>query len=199
MPRRTCFLPSVHSIFDMTKGVFMSIIYRELLNDELKPELFASFNRFQQVKKCWRKVDGIWVLKDIAFIDNWDGADHIRVCGQLRDVLNSGGRAFGAFVDGQLKGFSSVNGRLIGSQSQYAVLEEMHVSLDIRRMGLGKKLFGMAAEFARGLGAKKLYISAMSAQESMAFYHSLGCTEALEYHQYHVDKEPCDCQMEYAL
>lgn len=175
------------------------ITYREITAGELSPELLGRFRRHQDVKRCWRKIDGQWVLRNIAFTDDWDAADHRRVCGQLRDVLASGGAVWGAFADGWLKGFSSVDGRRIGSRGQYAVLAELHVSEELRGRGLGRRLFSLAAEEARRLGAEKLYISAMSAEESQAFYRAMGCVEALEYDPPHVEKEPCDVQMEYTL
>lgn len=175
------------------------VLFRELTAGELDPGLFGTFRRRQRVKRCWRKVEDRWVLKDIPFIEDWDAGDHARVCGQLARVLAHGGRAWGAFVQGELKGFASVDGRLIGSQKQYAVLEELHVSEERRGLGLGGRLFTLAAGFARELGAEKLYISAMSAEESQAFYRAMGCTEAQEYDPVHVEKEPCDVQMEYPL
>lgn len=177
----------------------MEILYRKLERKELAPTLFSQFRRFQQVKRCWRKIDGQWVLKDIAFTDDWDRSDHLRVCGQISNALDGGGAAWGAFHQGFLKGFSSVEGALIGSQRQYVVLAELHVSEDFRRQGLGRRLFFLAADEARALGAEKLYISAMSAEESQAFYRSMGCVEAEEYDPWHVEKEPCDCQMEFSL
>ncbi|MCI9224587.1 MAG: GNAT family N-acetyltransferase [Acutalibacter sp.] len=173
--------------------------YRKISAEMLGDELFSSFIRRQEVKKCWRKSGGRWVIKDIEFVDDWDAGDYRRVLGQLRDVLGSGGAVWGAFREGRLKGFASVDGRLIGSERQYAVLAELHVSEDCRRMGMGRELFYRAAESARGLGAGKLYISTMSAVESQAFYISMGCVEAVEPDPWHVEKEPCDVQREYVL
>ena len=50
--------------------------YRELLRAELTVELFRHFDRYQKVQRCWRKEAGNWVLKDIAFIEQWDAADY---------------------------------------------------------------------------------------------------------------------------
>lgn len=162
-------------------------------------QLFSGFIRRQEVQKCWRREDGRWVVKDIRFTEDWDGGDYERVLRQLGEVLRSGGAVWGAFEGGALKGFASVSGRLIGSRGQYAVLEELHVSEDRRRMGLGRELFRLAASSARELGAEKLYISTMSAVESQAFYISMGCVEALEPDRSHVEREPCDVQREYEL
>lgn len=49
------------------------------------------------------------------------------------------------------------------------------------------------------LGAQALYISAHSSVESQAFYKAMGCVEAKEYQAFHVEKEPCDCQLERPL
>ena len=49
-----------------------------------------------------------------------------------------------------------------------------------------------AFQCGKGLGesafSKKLYISAHSAVESQEFYRSMGCIEATEYNQSHVEK-----------
>ena len=66
-------------------------------------------------------------------------------------------------------------------------------------MGIGRTLFLAAAEWAKEKGAKKLYLSAHSAAESQAFYRSIGCVDARIYSRKHVEDEPYDCQMEYAL
>ena len=53
---------------------------------------------------------------------------------------------------------------------------------------------------AAGGGRKPLYISAHSSVESQAFYKApMGCVEAREYQAFHVEKEPCDCQLERPL
>ena len=45
----------------------------------------------------------------------------------------------------------------------------------------------------------KLYISGHSAVETQAFYKAMGCVEAKEYNQKHVELEPYDCQLEYQI
>lgn len=66
----------------------------------------------------------------------------------------------------------------------------------MRGKGIGKELFQYAKSWAKEHGSKKLYISAHSAVESQAFYKEMGCIEAVEYNQEHVEKDPCDCQLE---
>ncbi|HYE08903.1 MAG TPA: GNAT family N-acetyltransferase, partial [Patescibacteria group bacterium] len=47
------------------------IIYKELKKTEIVAELFTSFDRYQDVKKCWRKENGEWTLKEIVFTEQW--------------------------------------------------------------------------------------------------------------------------------
>lgn len=70
----------------------------------------------------------------------------------------------------------------------------------MRRQGIGRLLFREAVSAAARMGAEKLYISAHSAAETQAFYRGLGgCLDAREILQFHADKEPYDCQLEYLL
>jgi ribosomal protein S18 acetylase RimI-like enzyme len=73
------------------------------------------------------------------------------------------------------------------------------ISEEYRRQGIGRKLFSMACEEARRLGAAKLYISAHSSKESQAAYQALGCTPAEEVNEGLAAAEPFDVQMEYRL
>ncbi len=172
---------------------------RLLSQEELTPALFAVFDRFQKVEQCWRKIDGRWVIRDIAFLEQWGEADHRELCGFLRNTLLTGGAVWGLFSAEGLKGFCAVEKELLGSKKQYADLSQLYISADQRGKGYGRLLFQKAAETGRRFGAEKLYISAHSSVESQAFYKNLGCVEAKEYDAHHVKREPCDCQLEYAL
>lgn len=173
--------------------------YRTVALEEIDRRLFHAFIRRQDVTKCWRKEDGDWVIRDIAFIDDWSEVDYAYLVACLRRTLEGGGVLFGAFEDGALKGFASVEGRPLGSRADMLDLSSLHVSRDRRGRGAGRRLFGLAADWARAHGARKLYISAHSAVETQAFYRAMGCVEAEEYDPEHTAKEPCDCQLEYRL
>ncbi len=173
--------------------------YRKIDMAELGLPLFSRFIRRQVVTKCWRKIDGEWVIKDISFIDDAKPDEYGHLVKHLKTTLSTGGTVFGAFEDGGLKGFASVEGKPIGSRGQYLDLSCMHVSQDMRGRGIGKRLFTLAAAWAGEHGAEKLYISAHSAVETQAFYKAMGCVEAEEYSAAHVEKEPADCQLELVL
>lgn len=170
--------------------------YRTLNPDEITLDLFRTFRRRQVVTDCWRKEDGRWVIKSDPFIDDWNREDYEVLVRCLKNTLATGGLVYGAFADGELKGFTSVEGTLMGSRLQYMDLTSIHVSQDMRGQGIGRELFAAAKSFARKKNAEKLYISSHSAVESQAFYRAMGCAEAEEYISEHMEQEPYDCQLE---
>ena len=105
----------------------------------------------------------------------------------------------GAFADGQLKGFVSVEPELFGGENKYLDLSSLHVSADFRGKGIGTALFDAAKEFAKQSGAKKLYIFSQSAIETQTFYRKIGCVDAAEPNKKHVAKEPFDRQLECSI
>ncbi len=175
------------------------IEYRILREQELDRRLFRTFIRRQVVDQCLRHENGVWVVRSDPFIDNWTEEGYQTLIRCLHHTVRTGGFVLGAFSDGELKGFVSVENDFFGGENRYHDLSSLHVSEDMRREGIGKALFLAAAEWAKRQGARKLYISAHSAIESQAFYCAMGCVEAAEYNQKHVEAEPFDCQMEYVL
>ncbi len=175
------------------------IQYRVLSAEEICLELFQDFIRRQIVTKCWRKEDGQWVIKDAPFVDDWTEEDYRVLVSCLKNTVLTNGFVYGAFYDGKLKGFASVEAEIFGGEHRYCDLSSIHISEDLRHRGIGKTLFLAAKEWAKERGGKKLYISAHSAVESQAFYKAMGCVEAKVYNMNHVEAEPYDCQLECRL
>lgn len=173
--------------------------YKKLKAEDIKEDLFKGFNRHQKVTKCWRKIDNQWVIKDIAFTEEWTSKEYEFLVKCLKNTVNTGGVVFAAFREEGLAGFVSVENTFFGSENEYLQLSCIHVTYEGRGMGVGRGLFELAAESAREMGAKKLYVSAHSSIESQAFYKNLGCVEAVEYNEKLVEEEPCDCQLEFVL
>lgn len=172
------------------------IEYRNIDIDEITLDLFKNFVRHQVVDKCWRKEDGKWIIKSDPFIDDWSLEDYRFLINCLRNTLLTGGFVYGAFIDNELKGFVSVEAEIFDNKNKYCDLSSLHISEDMRHQGIGKRLFYEAKSWAKQNGGLKLYISAHSAIESIAFYQAMGCIEAKSYNQNHVDAEPFDCQLE---
>lgn len=175
------------------------ITYRELPAGEIETGLFASFNRYQEVKRCRRRENGRNVLKEIAFTEQWSAEDYRLLAEALRGAVAAGGAVFGAFDGKNLIGFASLENRPRGSRNQYLQLSNLHVSAEYRGRGIGRLLFRAACRRAAELRAERLYISAHSAEETQAFYRALNCTEAEELMPDLFELEPCDCHLEFRL
>jgi ribosomal protein S18 acetylase RimI-like enzyme len=173
--------------------------YIKLQAEMMHRELFAYFIRHQLVSQCWWKVGDQWCIQDITFTDDWDEKSYSKLITCLKNTVAKGSVVFGAFTNGFLKEFSSVEPDLFGKSKEYLDLSSIHVSEDIRSKGIGKELFRLSKERAKGHGARKLYISAHSSVESQAFYQAMGCVEALEYDESHIAAEPYDCQLKFLL
>lgn len=171
----------------------------QLSSEQISKTDFLSFNRYQEVTRCWRRVDGEWVIKPIEFIDDWSAEEKELLITLLTGTVDSGGIVIAAFNGAELLGFASVEYTFFGSGAQYLQLSSLHTAYEHRGKGIGRQLFFIAAESARDLGAEKLYISAHSAVETQAFYKSVGCVEAAEVNEALVEKEPVDCQLEFDL
>lgn len=176
-----------------------SIAYERITPDNFSPTSLDSFIRRQEVRECWRKVDGQWKLLPIAYVEDWDLEERRSAAQTVLRGVRSGGLAYGARADGQVVGFALLAGELSGTAAQYLDLAEFYVSLPFRGQGIGGALFRLACRGARERGASRLYISAHSARETMAAYHALGCVEAEEINWTLAKKEPCDVQLEYWL
>lgn len=194
----------LENVMELTGQYIASgIYYRTLSADEICLDLFRHFTRHQNVVKCWRKEDGKWVIRDDPFVDDWSEDDYRFLVKCLKNTVQTGGFVYAAFCghspDSMLKGFVSVEPDLFGGEQKYLDLSSIHVSEDLRGKGIGKSLFLASRDWARKKGARKLYLSAHSAVETQAFYRAMGCVEAQEYDQHHVEQEPYDCQLECPL
>ncbi len=177
-----------------------NIEYHSLSIEDTTQDILKHFNRYQEVKKSWCKQNGEWVLVDNPYIENWNETRKQCIVNQeFPGTINSGGYLFGAFDDNKLIGFASFFGNFMGINKQYLWLDMLHVSYEYRKKGIGRKLFGMTANAAKKLGAKKLYISANSSQQSQAFYRAVGCVNAEEIIPELFEAEPYDVHMEYLL
>lgn len=180
----------------MTK---LQVIYKELSRDDCKVDLLKDFNRYQEVNRCWRNENGDLILKDIHFVEQWDDAEKEEELSSLIGIIEGGGAAIGAFAKDRMIGFAAVCSESFGLNNEYVQLSSLHVSFEGRNSGIGRRLFDISCDKARQLGAHKLYISAHSSEETQGFYKSVGCINAQEVNRILAEKEPFDCQLEFAL
>ena len=175
------------------------ILINEIGVSDFCPELLAHFERYQESPRNWHKKDGRWVLRDEMFIEDWDNEKKIKIINGLRKDVEDGGSVLGAFWQNKIIGFASVRSNRFGTARQYVELNMMHASNGFRGRGIGKRLFKNICIRARQLGAKKLYISANPAEDSVAFYRKIGCVDAIEINSAISNNAPFDYQFEYVL
>ena len=176
------------------------IEYRWLTAEELTPGLLDHFDRYQEVRRVWRDVDGVLTLIENPFQENWGEKEKkALIKSYFPEMLANGGCVVAAYYKGEVIAFAGMDGRQFGSEGQYLCLKTLHVSYGYRELGIGTHLFRLCAEAARQRGAKKLYISGHSAEETQAFYKAMGCIPAAEVDAEQQLREPCDIQLEYGL
>ena len=174
---------------------------KELRLSDMQLDLLDDFNRYQEVKKCWRKQEGAWILKETSFVEQWDTKRKQEiVTNDLTDCIKSDGTVWGVFDnDDHLIGFASLSAELFGKRRDYLRLNHLHISYEYRNQGIGKELFQKCKEKAAKAGASQLYISSHSSEESCAFYFKIGCVDADEVDVWSIEHEPFDRQIKYVL
>jgi len=178
---------------------YNGVSFEEIYFYDLSVSMFDHFNRHQEIRWCWQKKNGNWVLDNMPGIVEWNKDDIASLVDRLRITLGSSGIMLGAFIGPYLIGFTSIEIESFGTYYEYLRLSNLHVSYEHRRKGVGKRLFQMACRTAKGLGAQKLYISAPPCEETQAFFRSMRCAEAKIYHRELVAAEPLSCQLECEL
>lgn len=171
---------------------------KQLKISDIHINMLNYFNRYQEVTQCWEKNENNWVLEDVSYIRDWNEDKKKWAINYFLQCIEQGGMILGAFDEYKLIGFAKIDGKLFGSLNQYINLSLLLISNEYRHQGLGRRLFMTVCERAISLNAKKLYISAHSAKDAIAFYKKMGCKDAQEIIQELIDK-PCDLQLEYQL
>ena len=135
--------------YETPAGASRPITYRQLTAADIQPNMLDSFNRYQQIEKCWRNQNGKWTLVDLPHIADWDSEKKRNISTEFSKTLQKGGFLFAAFDGEQLIAFGLVKGEKLGKSHQYIKLEYLHVSCDYRGSGIGKKLFAMCVASAK--------------------------------------------------
>ncbi len=164
-------------------------VIKQLHTSDIFPGLLATFAHSQKITKKWIKNREDWVLADVSILREWSPEKRIWISEYMSQQINRGGITVGAFYRAQLIGFCCVDGVLSGNSAKYANLTMLFIDDAWKRNGIGKILFQEARHHAITLGAEKLFISAIPSEETIAFYHKLGCYDAMEIVEAFVDSE----------
>ena len=171
---------------------------KSLTIDDIFPKMLLNFNHHQVIKKKWIKKNKTWALTTTSELREWSEEKRIWISGYLRQQIERGGSVEGAFAEDVLVGFCCVDGLLAGNTSKYANMTMLFVDDNWKRKGVGKKLYERICLCAEKMQADKLFISAISSCDTIAFYHSMGCEDAKEIVSEYVDTEQ-DRYLEFVL
>ncbi len=171
---------------------------RFLQREEI-PQIWQ-IDRREIVENVYYFEDGKLVLKPEHYdIQGWPSGEADLYTSLLVDCYDRGGVFWGAFENDSLVGVATLESKFIGSKHDTLQLKFLHVSRDYRKHGLGSMLFHVAAEKAKSLGAKKLYISATPSENTINYYCRLGCVLATEVDLELFALEPEDIHLEYVI
>lgn len=119
---------------------------------------------------------------------------------RFKETITTGGKAIGCFDEkDELLGYITINSELFGRQKEYVLLDQLFVSNYCRGTGIGKALIELGKKEALSFGAKKIYLCAGSAQDTIAFYKRIGANPAMELNIELFEEDPNDIQMELML
>jgi predicted N-acetyltransferase YhbS len=171
---------------------------RYLQREELP--LLWQIDRREIVENIYALQNGKLVLKPYSFdIQGWPPGEAEQYTPILLDCYDRGGTFWGAFENSQFIGAAILESKFIGAQRDTLQLKFLHVSHNYRRRGLGTKLFKLAVEKAKSLGARKLYISATPSENTINYYSRLGCALASEIDPELFKLEPEDIHLEFRI
>lgn len=151
------------------------LIERELTESDLP--LLALIDRSELVEECYRVENGELILYPARFdMRGWpegEAAENARV---LEKCWRSGGWLHGIFDGETLVAAVVVDNRVIHNQGlKMRQLKFLHISRAWRGQGLGGRLFALACEHGREVGAEALYVSATESRNTVEFYQRQGC------------------------
>ncbi len=152
-----------------------------------------SFDRFQQVHRVYRVIDGEPVLTADPFTETWDSA---RKREKEAEIMSGTFVTYCAFDGERIVGEIMLVPQLDGGR---LIIDSFHVSHDCRRRGIGRMLLASAENEALRRGATALYASACSAEETVKFYTAMGFELSERPIPFYAEDEPCDLQMEKSL
>lgn len=171
---------------------------RKLTKDELP--LIWTINRAEVIDNIYYIRDGELVLEPEHYdVQGWPPGEPEHYHPHLEDCFVRGGHFWGAFDGEKLIGVAVLESKFIGSNQDTVQLKFLHASSGYRKQGLGRKLFFLAAEQAKRMGAAKLYISSTPSENTVHFYFHLGCQRAEEVDPELFAFEPEDIHLEYRL
>ena len=166
--------------------------------NDITTDMLYDFWHYQPITKKWTYCINKWEVTDTSVLREWSKEKREWISEYFCEQLDRGGSVVAAYDADRLVGFCSLDGYLRGKTEKYANLTMLFVDDRWKRKGVGRKLFFEICKHAERMKADKLFISAIPAVETIAFYFNMGCGDAMEIIPEYVDTEH-DRYLEYLL
>jgi GNAT superfamily N-acetyltransferase len=152
----------------------MMISYRQISRNEI--HLLNQIDRTETIERVYYPDGDQLILHDEHWdVPDWAPDNKKERIAALQADYDRGATAFGAFAGDRLIGMGIVDHNFLPSGSRRLNLIGLWVSHGYRARGVGRTLVELAAQQARKLGAKILYVSATPSENTIRFYLSVGC------------------------
>ncbi len=149
----------------------------------------------QYIHKAWREVDGKRRIITIDYFDpTWPNGYELHYENALLNAKE--GLVLGAFKGDQLVGILCIRPMDKWNEYRYALLDQLFISKAFRGQGIGKLMLEHAMQMITQWSVERILICAGSAEETIAFYKAIGCTEVTQMHQGLYEDDPRDMQLE---
>ena len=175
-------------IYEMGKDRLMEI--KLVGQNNFRIHSLRDFRRYQEVTNVYRLTDGQLTLVYHPFVEDWDDARRVE---KAEEILSGQFVTYCAFEENRVVGEIMLLPRL---DKERLVIDSFHVSEEFRRRGIGRALFEAARREALNRGARALYASCCSAEETIRFYSAMGFRLSDDPIASCAEKEPYDLQME---
>ena len=198
LPTGTATFLFTTSRLDEILEYFSVVEMRLLTRDEV--ELIWTIDRSEVHRYTYEVREGELVRVPNYFeVPGWRPDAAANETPVLLDSFDRGGTFVGVFDAQALIGMSVLESARVGRGRDQIQLAYLYVSRTYRGRGVGMQLFEAAVSFARGAGAKALYVSAAPTENTVDFYLNRGCALAPEPDPALLAAEPDDIHLVYPL
>lgn len=167
-----------------------------------RPELdhVWSIDRAERIERVYvLRGDRLLLVPERHDVKGWPAGEAEKYGPILLDCFDHGGTFTGAFDGERLIGAAVLESRFIGRRGDRLQLKFLHVAQSHRGTGLGSQLFALAVERARQLGARQLYVSSTTSENTVRFYLNRGCRPTDEIDAALFAIEPEDLHLEFDI
>jgi len=175
----------------------MNVQFETLSPNDISNDMLMGFRRYTKTTHVHRLVNGRIQLLPEEFEEDWSDDRLREIASYLHDCAARGGTVIVGRDKKRVIAFANLEPKLY--PHGYIHVPFIHVSLEYRKQGIGRRLFALLEDAARQTAAIKLYISTHPSVESQEFYQSVGCQPVVHIISELYDKEPCDIQLEKVL